>query len=541
MFVISNAWRSVVSNKGRNILIVIIVAIIAAAATIGLSIRQAADAAAAHGLANTTVTAQISLDRSKLFSAARTQSGTNGTPDFNSLRASISGKELKLTDYEKYRKDCATVSATYYTQTASVSKTSKFQPVSTTDSSTSSESNNGETPRSGGQYGGGEGMRTGMGQSGDFRLTGFSSDTAVSHATNGSFTLNSGKVFGYGADDAGKVIITKSLADFNNLSVGDTFAVADPSDSSKTYTLTVAGVYTNSSDSTSTGNGPMSSTASDPANDIYTSSATIDDLGLGSTSGSDNAATLSYSYVFANKADYETFVNDTKRAGLSSDYTVSSADVEQFESSLVPLNNLSKFALALLVIVLGVGAVVLVALNIFNIRERKYEVGVLTAIGVNKVKVGAQFVLELFIVTLLGLALGTGIGAVSSVPVSNQLLASQVSAQKTEEASQMQQFGRGMNQSGASGPGSSSGGGSADSGASGTQSAPGGNEASRSGNRTSRFGRATTYISSINSTVNITVIAQLLLIAVGLTVLSSLVAIIFVMRYEPLQILADRS
>ena len=29
MFVISNAWRSVVRNKGRNILIVIIVAIIA--------------------------------------------------------------------------------------------------------------------------------------------------------------------------------------------------------------------------------------------------------------------------------------------------------------------------------------------------------------------------------------------------------------------------------------------------------------------------------------------------------------------------------
>ena len=70
MFVLKNAWRSVTRNKGRNILIIIIVAIIAAATTIGLSIRQAADEARSSGLDNTTVTAQISVDRSKLISQA---------------------------------------------------------------------------------------------------------------------------------------------------------------------------------------------------------------------------------------------------------------------------------------------------------------------------------------------------------------------------------------------------------------------------------------------------------------------------------------
>ena len=43
MFVLNNAWKTVIRNKGRNILIVLIVAIIAAAATIGLAIRNAAD------------------------------------------------------------------------------------------------------------------------------------------------------------------------------------------------------------------------------------------------------------------------------------------------------------------------------------------------------------------------------------------------------------------------------------------------------------------------------------------------------------------
>lgn len=67
MFVVKNAWKSVTRNKGRNMLIIVIVTIIAAAATIGLSIRQAAATARSSGLDNTTVTAQISLDRGNSF------------------------------------------------------------------------------------------------------------------------------------------------------------------------------------------------------------------------------------------------------------------------------------------------------------------------------------------------------------------------------------------------------------------------------------------------------------------------------------------
>ena len=77
MFVFRNAWKSVTRNKGRNILIIVIVTIIAAAATIGLSIRQATATARTSGLENTTVTAQISLDRSKLISESRQQTTTD--------------------------------------------------------------------------------------------------------------------------------------------------------------------------------------------------------------------------------------------------------------------------------------------------------------------------------------------------------------------------------------------------------------------------------------------------------------------------------
>ncbi len=53
--------------------------------------------------------------------------------------------------------------------------------------------------------------------------------------------------------------------------------------------------------------------------------------------------------------------------------------------------------------------------------------------------------------------------------------------------------------------------------------------------------RAANYVSNINATVNLKVVAQLLLVGLGLTLVAALVAVIFVLRYEPLQILADRS
>lgn len=49
--------------------------------------------------------------------------------------------------------------------------------------------------------------------SGDFSLIGFSSDEAVANASNGSFTMVKGKVFGYDTSSDGDAIISKSLAD----------------------------------------------------------------------------------------------------------------------------------------------------------------------------------------------------------------------------------------------------------------------------------------------------------------------------------------
>ncbi|MBQ2422771.1 MAG: FtsX-like permease family protein, partial [Clostridia bacterium] len=93
---------------------------------------------------------------------------------------------------------------------------------------------------------------------------------------------------------------------------------------------------------------------------------------------------------------------------------------------MVPLETLSKLAGYFLIVVLLIGAIILVVLNIFNIRERKYEIGVMTAMGMKKFKVALQFLTEIFVVTIIAVIIGVGVGGVSSVPVTNALLENQI-------------------------------------------------------------------------------------------------------------------
>ena len=104
MFVVKNAWKSVTRNKGRNMLIIVIVTIIAAAATIGYPLRHGGAATArSSGLDNTTATAQISLDRGKLISESREQSKSDSDssdasakPDFDAMRSALADKQFRL-------------------------------------------------------------------------------------------------------------------------------------------------------------------------------------------------------------------------------------------------------------------------------------------------------------------------------------------------------------------------------------------------------------------------------------------------------------
>lgn len=517
MYILKNAVLNIRSSAGRNILIGVIVFVIAVSSCIALSVKQASKKAEETELDKLTVTATISADREKMM-----QNAKDGATDFKQQMQNM--QELSLEEMQTYA-DASSVKDFVYTMTSTVNA-SGLEPVDTSSDSSSSDTEDTQSmmPE------GGQGMQPGDigGQKGgmtvgDFQVTGYSSSDAMTEFSSSVNTLDEGELFAMDGSE-NECIISSELAAYNALSVGDTIQLVNPNLETQTYSFVVTGLYTYTS--TDSSGGMQFSSSMSAANQIYTSypalEAVIAATEANATTSTDDSGRetstaltgrTNGTYIFASADDYEAFTEEAASLGLSEDFKISSVDLEIYEASVEPLKNTAKFATTLLWIVLIIGGIILAVLNIFNIRERKYEVGVLTAIGMKKKKVALQFVAELFLVTFTAVLLGTAAGAAASVPVANTLLESQLATQKETSSS-------------------------------GPDAMPQGMDGGRSGKMPGMPGQSSTpieYIQTIQASVDFSVILKLVSIGVLLAVLASLSAVIFIMRYEPLKILSERA
>ena len=509
MFIIKNAWRNIMRAKGRSVLIGIIVTMIAFSACIGLCIRQSAQTARTNALNNMTITAEISPDREK----AMEKSADGGRVDPSKMGEAMA-PELSLEELEKY-KAAEAVKDFYYSLSASLNASGNTKAYSTSNSESAAQNaagaNAGNTEK--------DGKPSRMAE-GDFAVTGYSSDTAMTDFTNGNYTITSGKMFEQGKAD-NTAVISDELASYNNVKVGDSITLCNPNNTAEQFTLKISGIYHNENASSEAQGGGRGMRV-DPANRIFTSYQTLKAMTDASakTSG-DNALNgrLTGTYVVGDVAGYENFKNQVKTLGLSDQYTVNSSDLMAYERQAAPLNNLSNIAGYGLIVLLVLGAVVLVVMNIFSTRERKYEIGVMSAIGMKKHKLAMLFVSEILMITLIGSVIGGGIGAAVSVPVTNALLSAQTASDMGGRGGS---FGRDINK----GPGQTQNNGG-DAGS--PQTAPGGSGGS-SGQR----------ITQVESAVNLTVLIELLGISLLLAMASGMVSVIFITRYDPITILSER-
>lgn len=565
MYIIRNALRCISRSLGRNILIGIITLVIAVSACLGLSIRQASESAKKDTLEGLEITGSISFDRQSMMNEIGRpdmSGGEGGMPSFDrdSFKDMMgSASSLTLEEYKKYA-EADTVKDFYYTITASFNGSEEFDPVTTEteEDTTDTTDSTSSYPNMGGMEGGMGGFPGGFGgqmsnmmgmsfSSGDFSIVGYSGENAMKDFISGVAAVSEGEVFAEGTTDL-CCLISEELAIFNGIEVGDTFVITNPDNENETYTLTVSGIYTrNQTDESSM---PMFSTSQDPANSIYMSATALQTIidtsevyveeeseasdAAGTAEDSDEdaeeaeneyavAGTVAATYVFADVEAFNTFAEDVYTMGLDESYTVSSPDISSYEASLTPLETLSTMAGWFLIVILIIGAVVLVVLNIFNVRERKYEIGVLTAMGMKKSKVAMQFIAEILVVTMAAVIIGAGIGAVSSVPVTNALLENQAESQQSQFDKTEMNFGRGEMPGGDFG-----GGGGAPSMSFGDMSFD------------DFMGGARDYITEVDSAMNLTVVFQMIGIGLLLTLIASAFSVLFVMRYDPLKILANR-
>lgn len=327
----------------------------------------------------------------------------------------------------------------------------------------------------------------------DFTITGYSSYDAMNEFLEGTYQITDGSV---DSDfESNTCIINSELATMNNLKVGDTIILKNPNNETKTYELKITGLFKDNENNRNM--------FSNSVNTIITNTTVIENILENNTDLTEN---LNPTFVLTSKDVIDRYKQELTEKGLNEMYSLNT-NIDQIENETESIQNVSNFAKTFLIITLLVGGVVLFILNLINVRERRYEIGVLRTIGMKKQTVIIQFVTELLIVSIISLMLGGVLGSIVSVPTANNLLKSEIESSNQQQEQIENNFGN-----------------------------------FKKGDKPSMSGVSKIeYIDEIDAVVSPKILLELIGIGLSLTLISSLAAMIHIAKFSPLTILKERS
>ncbi len=529
MYVFKNAFTSILRNKGRNILIGIIIVVISAACSITLSIRNSANKIVNAYNSKYNVEASIGMDREKLMQSLMGKE--NEDDENNSQEEMIEAfneiEEVTVEEINNYG-NSEYVSSYYYVYDTSMDSddleeaTDNLVKETTTTTTKREEFMMPGNFPGGGRPGGNKTTTTttkreeifnARAENGAFKVLGYSSFEAMSDFISGNYIITEGEVSG--DFNSNNCVISEELATLNKVEIGDTIELENPDDDDLTYKLVVTGIYKENTDEAN----DMTNMFSSSVNTIITNATVIEKM---IEDDEDLGVTVTPTFILTGTDIVEHFSIEVREKGLSEYYTVTN-NLETVEGATKSITNVKTFATTFLFITLIIGGVVLLVINLINIRERKYEIGVLRTIGMKKSLLIGQFMIELLVVCVFGLLMGASVGALTSVDVANSLLENEINNATSDYEDINNNFGGAMNKP------------------EGVPERPNGERMNDRGNMNINGLVNIEQVDSIEAVVDFKVLLQLLAIGIGLTVISSISSCVAIVRFSPLTILKERS
>jgi hypothetical protein len=420
MFVLSNAWRAITRSKGRTALTAFITLAVTFGTVAGLSIVQ--ENTNAHG----TI-----YDQQKATMAIRPNMSA-----WNKVSATDSATTKQYMTW------------TSYTEYATVLQTAGLTLDFTVTETVPVRAGDGVKALSGGSLGSASDDETG----GQLLWRSFWTKDAAKASDLGAYTIVDGKTLSYdnqsSTPDTTGALVSKAFASANNLKVGDTFTVANATDKSKTTELTVHGIYEYTSDGEA--DNPVV-TARNRENAIYTNYQAFASAGLDPQS-TDTAASgwqlpdLNVVFNTTDAATYRQMLSTLKKSKLPANgYAISSPSLEAYTRSLEPLDTLASRAKTGVIVLLTVGGILLLALVLMSVgaRKRDDEIGMALASGVTRGRLGWQFMLEVFMITLPCYVIGLVAGAFAAKPIGAALASGHATAVTSDLVWKMVWYGLG--------------------------------------------------------------------------------------------------
>ena len=196
-------------------------------------------------------------------------------------------------------------------------------------------------------------------------------------------------------NDQNKILVHEKFASINNLNLGDKIKLEQ---NGKNVEFEVVGIF--SGEKTNNFEGLSSDFIENTVYTDYNSSQKLLDY-------SSNNKVTSVEYGVNNPTELDDIIKNVESLGINNisvsksnkNYELVTSSVE----SIIKLTNMIRISSVI------VGVVILSLVLMFWIRERLYEIGVLLSLGISKINLILQFVVETLMVTIFGFLSALGL------------------------------------------------------------------------------------------------------------------------------------
>ncbi|OWP59898.1 ABC transporter permease [Bacillus velezensis] len=393
---IKRAFWSLKEKKGKTFLQLVVFSVICIFVLSGLTIQSAAKKSSELARQQLGGSVTLQADRQKQM-AQQQKDGEKRT--FESTPISVSDAK-KLTSLQHVKN--------YNFLTTASANAESFDAIKSS----------GDSPSSGaGRFqGGGRQMI-----SADISIEGVLSTALLDDFTGGSSKITDGRAITKTDADAKVAVINETLADQNKLKVGGSITVSSAADDSVKTKLKIVGIYK----TTSSGDDQAQHFSFlNPDNKIYTPYTAAAAL-----KGSDYKNKISSAVYYMDDAKYiDSFVAAAKKTSIDDKTYALTTNDQVYQQMVGPIENVASFSKNVVYLVSIAGAVILGLIVMMSIRERKYEMGVLMAIGEKRWKLIGQFLTEILVVAVIAIGIASVTGSLVANQLGNQLLSQQVSS-----------------------------------------------------------------------------------------------------------------
>lgn len=408
---IKRSWLSIVRKPGRAVLIALLLFAMANLVLSSLAIKSAVAESMDYAKSALGGSVYLQADIEKIR-AEQAQSGTATTPGTSPqfVRPTTSLSMVQSIADSEYVKD--------YTYSISAqAKTNGFTPLESQSSGFS------------GMRGGGSGAETVEPQlTGDISIQGINAYAFITGVQNETMKLSSGEYFDENSND--QAIISYDLAASNGLEVGDKITMQNTYDS-MAHQVAIVGIYDLTGEEL----------FGNPANTVYMNTATAAKYFSGESynNGDFNVQNVRFELTDAEHKDAFIAQANEKFPNLESENLLLSIDTSAYDQMVGPIESVGSFATTIFWVVVIASVAIISLIVTINVKDRRYEMGVLLSLGATKLNVAAQILVELLVIGTVALVASVGTGTLVAKSMSEGLLANQMSLSEQQEE---QNFGR---------------------------------------------------------------------------------------------------